>query len=187
VTVAPPRTPTSSGRSGRRWDEVMAEHREALAGFLETASALPAEAWDQPWGPGKWTRAQVAEHLSLSYEAVIRELETGEAMALKLTPWRRTLTRWLLLPHILFHRSFPIRAPSPREIRPRDPRAPRAEALRQLRELGGRFEETMERAVQAGGGSVTHPFFGRVPPLKVVRFMGVHLEHHGRQIARGGK
>jgi len=182
VTVASARTPTSS----RRWDEAMAEHREVLAAFLETASALPAEAWDQPWREGKWTRAEVVEHLSLAYEAVIRELETGEGMKLRLTPWRRNLTRWVLLPHILFHRSFPIRAPSPREIRPRGVRAPRDEALRQLRELGGRFEETMERAAQAGGGWVTHPFFGRVAPLKAVRFVGVHMEHHRRQIARKG-
>ena len=184
MAVSSPHPTPSSGRASRRWEEAYADHREALAAFLDTASALPDEAWEEPWGPGKWTRAQVAEHLSLAYEAVIHELQTGEGMALKLTPWRRNVTRWILLPHILFHRSFPLRAPSPREIRPREPRAPRAEALRQLRELGGRFEETMERAVREGGGWVTHPFFGRVAPLKSIRFMAVHLEHHRRQIAR---
>lgn len=180
-------TTSTVSRADRRWEEALDEHREALAAFLDTAGDVGDAEWGAPWGPGKWTRAQVVEHVSLTYEACIRELETGEAMALKLTPWRRKLTRWILLPHILFHRSFPLRAPAPREIRPKEPRAPRAEALRQLRELGERFEAAMERALRSGGGSLTHPFFGLVPAPKSIRFVAVHTEHHRRQIARPGK
>lgn len=178
---------TTVSRADRRWEEAMDEHREALAAFLDTAGDVGEAEWGAPWKPGKWTRAQVVEHVLMAYETCIRELETGEGMALKLTPFRRKLTRWILLPHILFHRSFPLRAPAPREIRPKEPRAPKAEVLRQLRERGERFEAAMERAMRAGGGSLTHPFFGSIPPLKALRFIAVHTEHHRRQIARKGR
>ena len=170
-------------RDDPRWDDAVDEHRTALAAFLDAAEALREDTWNAPWGPGKWTRAQVAEHLALSYEAAIREIASGEAMAMKLPPLRQKLLRLVLLPHILFHRSIPGRPRSPREIRPGEVTAPRAQVLRRLRELGDRFEHEMERAYRSGGGGLTHPYFGRIGAVKAMRFVAVHLEHHTRQVA----
>ena len=172
-------------RDDPRWDEAVDEHRTALATFLDTAELLRDEAWNAPWGAGKWTRAQVAEHLALSYEAAIREVTSGEAMPVRVPPFRLKLLRLILLPHILFHRSIPLRARSPRELRPGEVTTPRPELLRRLRELGERFEHEMERAHHSGGGGLTHPYFGKIGAVKGMRFMAVHLEHHTRQIARG--
>jgi hypothetical protein len=175
----PPRTPGADPR----WDEAVDEHRAALAAFLDTAEQLRDDAWNAPWAPGKWTRAQVAEHLALTYEIAIRELATGEGLRVRVTGVRQRLLRWILMPHILFHRSLPIRVRAPREVRPPDATAPRAAILRRLRELGVRWEAEMERAIGAGGGGLTHPYFGTIPPVKAIRFMAVHIEHHTRQIA----
>ena len=172
-------------RDDPRWDEAVDEHRTALATFLDTAELLRDEAWNAPWAPGKWTRAQVAEHLALSYEVAIREVTGGQAMPTKLPPFRQKLLRIILLPHILFHRSIPLKPRSPREIRPGDAPAPRDELLRRLRDLGERFEREMERAYHSGGGGLTHPYFGKIGAVKGMRFVAVHLEHHTRQVARG--
>ena len=179
--------PTAAAPSslGARWDDVAEEHRAALAAFLDTAEGLREDAWSAPWGPGKWTRAQVAEHLSLTYELAIREITTGQGIRVRVTGVKQRLLRWVIMPHILFHRSLPMRVVSPRESRPAEVTAPRAQVLRRLRELGERYEAEMERAIEAGGGSLTHPYFGTIPPIKAMRFMAVHIEHHTRQIATG--
>ncbi|HYW07638.1 MAG TPA: DinB family protein [Longimicrobium sp.] len=88
------------------------------------------------------------------------------------------------LPHILFHRSLPLRAPAPRETRPKEARAPRAEALAALRHLGEEFERELDSARRAGSPGITHPYFGRVEPIKALRFVGIHMEHHRRQVER---
>lgn len=185
VAAADKHPARTARRDDTRWDEAVDEHRTALAAFLDAAEDVRESAWGAPWGPGKWTRAQVAEHLALSYEAAIREVTSGVAMAGKLPPLRQKLLRLILLPHILFHRSIPGRPRSPREIRPGEVTAPRAETLRRLRDLGDRFEHEMERAYHAGGGQLTHPYFGAIGAVKAMRFVAIHLEHHTRQISRG--
>ncbi|HEU0055416.1 MAG TPA: DinB family protein [Longimicrobium sp.] len=172
-------------RANHRWETACDEHQVALAAYLDTAAAVADEAWTRPWAPGKWTPAQITEHLSLAYEAGLTEIATGQGMKEKLHGWRQRVTRWVFLPHILFHRSFPVRARSPREIRPPEtPALPRPEALRRLRELGERFEVELDRARRSGGGRLTHPYFGKIEPVKGMRFFAVHLEHHARQVAR---
>jgi hypothetical protein len=175
---------TPALRDDPRWDEAVDEHRAALAAFLEVAEGLREEVWSAPWAPGKWTRAQVAEHLSLAYAAAVREINTGETIRVRVAPGvRQTLLRWILLPHMLFHRVLPVRVKAPRVAWPGEVSDPRAKVLRRLREWGERYESAIERARQDGGGYLTHPYFGKLPPVKAMRFMAVHIEHHTRQIA----
>jgi hypothetical protein len=185
MSVAAVRTepPLASQGLGARWDEAAEEHRAALAAFLDLAEQLREDEWRAPWAPGKWTRAEIAEHLALAYEAAIREIHTGVGFRLRATGLRQRLLRWIFLPHILFHRSLPVRVGAPRETRPAEVTAPRAQVLRRLRELGERYEAEMERAIERGGGHLTHPYFGKLPPIKAMRFIAVHIEHHTRQIA----
>lgn len=173
-----------SPRSHARWEAAADEHQVALAAYLDSAAALQESAWSLPWRPGKWTPAQVTEHLARAYEALLRELREGRAMEVKLAGWRRTLSRWIILPHILFHRTIPLRAPAPRELRPGEPRADRDTALRQLRELGERFTAELGAAREQGCAGLTHPYFGQVEPIKVLRFVAIHIDHHRKQIER---
>jgi hypothetical protein len=183
TAAVPPQQASPSAAPDPRWDEAVDEHRTALAAFIDVAEQLTEAAWSAPWGPGKWTRAEVAEHLSLTYELALHELATGEGLRVKVTGVRQRLLRWIVMPHILFHRSLPIRVTAPREARPAPVTAPRAAVLRRLRELGVRWEREMESAIRAGGGGLTHPYFGIIPPLKAMRLMAIHIEHHTRQVA----
>ncbi|HEX7242669.1 MAG TPA: DinB family protein [Longimicrobiaceae bacterium] len=168
-----------------RWDRAAAEHRAALRHFSERAGSLDPALWTEPRAEGKWSPAQIAEHLVLGYEALLRELAGEGAMRMPLPLWRSTLLRWVLLPHILYHRTLPLRARSPREMRPSDSPADRGEALRRLAEVTERFERALETAYRAGGGGITHPYFGRVRPVRGLRFLAVHVEHHTRQLPGG--
>jgi hypothetical protein len=176
--------PVATPRADARWHAVVEEHQVALAAYLDTAARLPDAAWARPWSAGKWTPAQITEHLTMTYRVFIGEVTGGPGMKLKLTPFRRTVLRTFMLPHMLFHRTFPRGAPAPREVRPPDgPLPPRAQALAQMRELGERFEREASRARAGGFTHVTHPFFGPIDLRRGMRLAAVHIEHHTRQLA----
>lgn len=176
--------PVATPRADARWHTVVEEHQVALAAYLDAAARLPEGAWTQPWKPGKWTPAQITEHLSMTYSVFIGEVNGGQGMKLKLTPLRRRILRMFLLPHMLFHRTFPRGAPAPRELRPAETTtSPRDQALARMRELGERFEREASRARVAGWKHVTHPFFGPIDLTRGMRLAAVHIEHHTRQLA----
>jgi len=175
--------PAAPTRTDARWRAAVQEHQSALADYLETAAKLPEVAWRTPWAPGKWTPAQITEHLALIYEAFTLEARDGQIMKPRMTPFRARILRWVLLPHMLYHRSFPMRAPAPREARPSADGQPRPEALARLREAADTLEREIERARAAGRKHLTHPYFGTVDLVRMMRFGTVHLEHHHRQVA----
>ena len=166
----------AAGRSGRKWQRAVREHRAALSSFVEFASGIDAAAWELPLADGKWSPAEVTEHLALAYVAALAELAGGPALAPRLSPARQTLLRWLLVPHMLFHRSVP-RARAPREIRPAAPVADRATALARLLHLGQEFEAACALRPQV---RLTHPYFGSVDRATTVRLLALHIEHHQR-------
>lgn len=177
--------PVATSRADARWHAVVEEHQVALAAYLDAAGRLPDSAWHQPWKPGKWTPAVITEHLTMTYRVFIGEVTGGPAMRLKLTPLRRRLLKTFMLPHMLFHRSFPRAAPAPREVRPPEdaPLPSKETALAQMRDMGERFEREASRARVAGWNSVTHPYFGQIDLTRGMRLAAVHIEHHTRQLA----
>jgi hypothetical protein len=174
---------TATPRAERRWRAAVDEHQAALAAYVEAAARLPDDAWTRPWAPGKWTPAVITEHLAMVYRAMVQEMRGGPGMKLKLTPARRWVLKLLLLPHMLFHRTFPRGAVAPREVRPQGEGLPKEQALTELRVLGEEFEREAERARGAGWEHVTHAFFGRIDLTRAMRLAAVHIEHHTRQIA----
>ena len=169
-------------RADARWRRAVEEHRDAVRRFVATAEGLGADAWTRPRASGKWSPAQTAEHLVLAYEAALRELSGAPGIRPLVTGLRRVVLRRVLLPHILFHRSFPLRAASPREIRPPAVHADRAAVLARMRELAVQAERELE-AARSTGARVTHPYFGPLDALTSLRFLAVHLEHHLRQLS----
>jgi hypothetical protein len=171
-------------RLGPAWEAAARAHREAVDSFLALAAGIDDERWGRPMAAGKWSPAQVAEHLVLAFEAMLRELAGEGGMRPLGSRWRRALLRWLLLPHILFHRSLPIRARAPREVRPAPVPGERPAALARLGDLARRFEQEVAAAAGRGHPGLTHPYFGRIAPLRALRFSAVHVEHHHRQVER---
>ena len=176
--------PTATPRADSRWRTAVDEQVAALAAYLDAAERISDAAWTQPYAPGKWTPAEITEHLAMTYRVFIGEVNGGPAMRLKLTPFRRRLLKLLMLPHMLYHRTFPRGAPAPRELRP-DPASlrPRAAALADMRALGDRFVGEAEKARAGGWNHVTHPYFGTIDLTRGMRLCAVHLEHHTRQLA----
>ena len=71
-------------------EEVAAEHRAAIEAFARTAESVDPAVWNLPRAEGKWTPAQVVQHLILSYEAGLRELDGGAGMTVVVPGLRLT-------------------------------------------------------------------------------------------------
>ena len=168
----------------QRWQAAAREHEAAVRAFVETAEQLPPERWNAPVAPEKWSPAQITEHLALAYEAMMRELSGGGAMAPRAAGWQQRLLRWFLLPHILFHRKFPSGARAPRETRPAEGNPDQAAALARLRDVADRAQRELIETERRGTKQVmTHPYFGAISALRALRFSAVHVQHHHRQIS----
>jgi hypothetical protein len=124
----------------------------------------------------------VAEHVAITYGKLVSELAApGAGMRARLSLWKRTLLRWRVLPAILRTGRFP-QARAVRETRP--PETPRAKEvlLEALRADAARFEAGLTQARREGGGILTHPYFGRLAPPKMLGLIAAHTEHHRRQL-----
>lgn len=167
-----------------RWQAALAEHRAAIQGYAAAVSTLDDDGWTRPWAPGKWTPAQITEHLTFSYGAFLKEVRGEGGMRMKVFGLRLRVLRWFVLPHILFHRSFPGKAVSPREIRPAGGSPDRRAALDGLLAAAREAERELEAARGRPGVVITHPYFGGIAPAKALRFQAIHVEHHERQVRR---
>lgn len=150
--------------------------------MLADIERLDEAAWLRKPAPDKWCPGQVAEHLVLGYDALLRELEGQGGMRVRTSWWKRRLLRLRFLPMLLKQGRMPTGAPAVRELRPGEQPAARATLLETLRERARRFELELTRAFEAGGGRVTHPFFGPLTAPQALRFVAVHIEHHRKQI-----
>ena len=161
-------------------------HREALGAFIGAAEALPADAWNARRHGDKWSPAQIAEHLRLSYETVRAEVEGRGGFRVRTKWWQQRLFRFRYLPQILRYGRFPQGVGATREIRPGDGPFDRRELLDALRSEGEHFlaSATSDRIVNA---SVTHPYLGKLGLVEGMRFMTQHLRHHHAQIVAPGE
>lgn len=166
----------------RRWNEAVRMHQEAAAELVEAARAVPAEVWQAPREPGKWSPAQVVVHLILAYEVVLRELAGAPGMAVRTRGWQRLLLRFTLRPRLLAGAPFPRGVRAPREVRPEEVREEQAETIARFRVLAGEFEAAVEAAQrQRPQARLTHAYFGAMSLEEGLRFFAVHLRHHQAQ------
>lgn len=160
----------------------LAEHRSAADSFLRAGRAVPEPAWTRPVAAGKWSPAQIAEHVRLSFEVLTRELVEGTGMRVVVSPWKRFLFRRLFLNRIVRTGRFPRGIRAPREARPVAPPATRSEALRLVEAAAADFEGACANVADPRSRRLTHPYFGRVPLPLACRFLARHTRHHQDQL-----
>ena len=161
--------------------EAADEHRRAVDACAAAIRAVAEAVWNTAREEKKWTPAQVAEHLAVSYDPLLSELEGGQGMRILVSWWKRRILRWKFLPSILAGK-FPRGVPAPREIRPTST-APTPEAgARRLSECAGIFVDRFARAHAAGRAHLTHPYLGTLSGAEALRFLTSHVRHHGRQL-----
>ncbi len=156
------------------------DHAAAVQEFVELARALPAERWERPRAPGKWTPAQETKHLSLGYAAFLRDLNGEAVMRLRGRWWQRLIWRWRILPRILSEQRLPVAVRASRVSRPDDHPGDRPTLLGELEEAAATFQtRVLETHQRTPRRRVTHPFFNRLSLEQLLRLSAVHTRHHG--------
>jgi hypothetical protein len=112
VTGLVPEQSTGRGLPSN-WSSLVAGHSDAVKQYLAAATRIPQSAWTQPLSPGKWSPAEITNHLEQSYQVLRSELSGGPGMRVILPPFRRWLVRLRMMPGILSGGAFPpeVRAP----------------------------------------------------------------------------
>jgi hypothetical protein len=132
--------------------------------------------------PGKWTPAQIAEHLTKGLDRSSRRFEEQRAKP----PMRRRPRTWLgfFAYHSVIGLSwFPSGFTAPDGTQPADRPAPAA-VQRTFRDAHARFLELQRTLLPARRHDlfVKHPVLGDLTLDEWMRFHTVHCRHHARQI-----
>lgn len=162
----------------------VADHRRAVNDFVQRSEALSSDAWHRSVADGKWSPAEIAEHLNLTYAALLQELAGGSGITVRTSRWKRWLLRWTILPRVLRYGRIPPGVRAVREVRPGDGPFDRAEELGRLRSQCELINAALGPDSKAPGARVTHPFFGKLDAQQALRFCTVHTAHHQRQLSQ---
>lgn len=165
------------------WTSVCEIHDRAAQRLASTADAVPGDRWTVPRADGKWSPAQLVEHLSLVYDVVTREIEGGAGMKIRTKFWMRVFLRATMLGRILRGGFFPAGAPAPPETRPGAVVSDQRTAVAGFRERAARFAAAAANAHDSGRRvRVTHAYFGAAPIERAVLLCARHIEHHQKQL-----
>jgi len=163
-------------------DDASAAHRAAIDRAAADFERIAGAAWERPLRPGKWSAAEIAQHLVLSYAPAMSELAGGPGYRRRLSPLMTRLARWVALRGILTGKRFPAGGKSPPEARPAGPFPAPAEAASRLRSAAASFERAICEAHRTGGGRITNAYFGSLTAPQALQLVAMHAEHHRKQL-----
>ena len=136
------------------------------------------------WHPeGKWSTAQVLEHLSKTYTGTVRGFEkalaVNRSLATRATPWQHFARTT-----VVGIGYFPKGRKSPEVVVPSGTWSG-TQALQTIRAELARMCEAHAQVEQkfAGVAVVDHPVMGPLTPEQWPKFHYVHAKHHMKQIA----
>ncbi len=161
-------------------DHALAAQRAAADAFTAAALGVSDGGWNVPRAPGKWSPAQVTDHVGIATR-VARDAIAGKAGMGGIPGFLRWLPRRLFFDKVLA-RGFPVKGKGPAAFAPAHEPKPRAELIAQIeREVAG-MERDARAAAANGVTTFEHTFFGRLAIADYVMFNALHFDHHREQL-----
>jgi hypothetical protein len=162
-------------------DTAIADNHRAVDEFTATARAIDTARWSRPRAEGKWSPAQVVEHVALTYEysrAVLNNNAPGPSAPRILRP----LVRSFFVNPVLKRGSFKPHGKAPAMFQPSSSPDGPADLLLRLDTAVRGFEDELRAAHRSGRSTLDHPFFGTMPMTDYVRLQAIHARHHRVQL-----
>lgn len=166
----------------KNWEVLARHHADILDSYIRQASVLDEARWMVPIEAGKWSPAEITEHVRLVYEILHSELTGGTGLAPRVGGFVRAIFRRVFLPRILKSGRIARKVKAPKEIVPLKIEPNRKLALARLREDAERFEKTLAGHSGTGHPCVTHHLFGSFDAETGLHFITIHLDNHRRQL-----
>ena len=164
----------------RAWKRALADHEAALEHCLAAARRVPDDKWNTPRSEGKWSPAQQVIHIGLAYQMVLDDLR-GNPPKPRVSRSRQFVLRTFFLPFVIGYDWFREGVPAPREVRPPADVSDRDAVDADVRERARLCVEAILAAPR--GARVSHPYFGSIALLKMLKVGTSHTRHHTRIIA----
>jgi hypothetical protein len=165
-----------------KWESVQQLLSSSSIDLASAAERVPGETWLLPRAVGKWSPAEVVEHLNLTFDVLLRELAGGAGMEVRTKLWQRVVLRFTMVPRILRGRGFPKGARAPKEMRPAVTSVDQPAAIAGFRDRAARFEVATAAAHQSGRARLTHAYFGKSSIKNSVLVVARHIQHHRQQL-----
>jgi len=160
-------------------DSALAAHRNAV-GDLVRAAERSAGTWTIPRAPGKWSPAQVVEHVARALEESAHVVAGAPSKFPTLPPFLRPLARAMFFNRVLSKNAFP-NAKTGKAFDPASgPGTPAAARVR-LEAAREAFDQAC-RDRAASGKKVESTIFGTVSVEDYARFQELHARHHCSQM-----
>jgi hypothetical protein len=164
-------------------ENIIAENREAAEHFMATARAVPKEKWEQPVGPGKWSPAQIVDHIAVTTEVALKAINGDPSMG-SIPKFLRFIPRKLGFDPTIRKGRFPEKQRGPAIFAPSTGHPAYEASAAKLERAMVALETHVRNLMAENKHSFEHTFFGRVSIADYVRFGTLHIEHHERQLPR---
>ena len=155
----------------------------AVAAFLAAVDGAGA-AWTVPRAPGKWSPAQLAEHVARIMEESANAASGAPSKFPTIPLVLRPIVRVLVFNRILRRNAF-LKMNASEPFDPAAGSATPAKARARLEEALVRFDQAC-RARAASGRDVGSTIFGSVSVADFARFQELHIRHHLLQMSSEG-
>jgi len=161
-------------------ETAIADNRAAVEEFVAAARALDAARWGRPLAEGKWSPAQIAEHLAVVYE-YNRKVVTGTAA--RVAPrFLQPLAKWFIVTRTLKAGAFTRKGRAPGIFQPSAAPPAATAVLTRLTNAVAGFENDIRSGHPEARHNVAHPFFGTLPTVDYLRLQAIHARHHRSQL-----
>jgi len=155
--------------------------RRAAEQFSASARAVPDAAWSTPRAPGKWTTAQIVEHVAISIDVARRAIR-GEEKFPPVPRFLRPLARAIAFTPVIRRGRFPEKSRTTASFLPSPQPAPRDALLARLASALDAFEREVQERDRTGKVRFEHGVFGTLALGDYVRFVELHILHHREQL-----
>ena len=160
-------------------NDVLAANHAAVLDLVAAAERSEAT-WTTPRAPGKWSPAQVVEHVAGGLEEAANVVSGAPSIIPMPPAFLRPLIR-LFFNRILKKGVFPNGWKAHKALDPASGPATPAQARVRLEGALARFDQACRRRV-ASGQHVVSTGFGTVSVDDLVRFSALHTRHHCKQM-----
>ena len=158
------------------------QQNKAAAEALCAAADAASEVWEVPRAPGKWSPAQVVEHVTRALEQSTRELRGEPTLFPSFPGVVKPVMRVLFFNWIVRRGSFPRGTRTNKAMDPEHGAPTPAEARARIHEALHDLEQAVKTR-PAGFGPVDTGAFGAVTLPDYLLFQAIHTRHHTVQVA----
>ncbi len=165
-------------------EKVIAENRKATEHFLATARNVAKAKWEQPVAEGKWSPAQIVDHIAVTTEVALKAINGDPSMG-SIPKFLRFIPRKLGFDPTIKKGRFPEKQRGPAIFAPSKDHPAYETSATKLERAMVALETHVRNLMAHNQHSFEHTFFGHVSIADYIRFGTLHTEHHERQLPKG--